>query len=61
MYYNFGRIHKNLRVTPAMAAGVTDMFGLWKKLRHLQTELFCLPNKRSPLILLPWPQTITAG
>lgn len=24
MYYNFGRIHKMLRVTPAMAAGLTD-------------------------------------
>jgi IS1 family transposase/lambda repressor-like predicted transcriptional regulator len=24
MYYNFGRIHKSLRVTPAMAAGVTE-------------------------------------
>jgi hypothetical protein len=24
MYYNFVRIHKTLRVTPAMAAGVTD-------------------------------------
>lgn len=24
MYYNFGRIHKSLRVTPAMAAGVSD-------------------------------------
>jgi hypothetical protein len=24
MYYNFGRIHKTLRVTPAMEAGVTD-------------------------------------
>lgn len=24
MYYNFCRIHKSLRVTPAMAAGVTD-------------------------------------
>ena len=23
-WYNFGRIHKSLRVTPAMAAGVTD-------------------------------------
>lgn len=22
MYYNFGRIHKTLRITPAMAAGV---------------------------------------
>lgn len=24
MWYNFGRIHKTLRITPAMAAGVTD-------------------------------------
>jgi hypothetical protein len=27
MYYNFCRIHKTLRVTPAMAAGITDR--LW--------------------------------
>ena len=27
MWYNFGRIHQTLRVTPAMAAGVTDR--LW--------------------------------
>ena len=24
MYYNFGRIHMTLRVTPAMEAGVSD-------------------------------------
>ena len=24
MHYNFGRIHKSLRVTPAMEAGVAD-------------------------------------
>jgi hypothetical protein len=24
MYYNFGRIHRTLRVTPAMEAGVSD-------------------------------------
>ena len=24
MYYNFVRIHQNLRVTPAMEAGITD-------------------------------------
>jgi hypothetical protein len=24
MYYNFGRVHKPLRVTPAMEAGITD-------------------------------------
>jgi hypothetical protein len=28
MYYNFVRIHKTLRTTPAMAAGVTDR--LWE-------------------------------
>ncbi len=28
MYYNFVRIHQTLRVTPAMAAGVTDC--LWE-------------------------------
>src|SRR5580704_12468561 len=27
MYYNFSRIHKTLRVTPGMAAGLTDR--LW--------------------------------
>jgi len=24
MYYNFGRIHKTLKITPAMAAGLSD-------------------------------------
>jgi len=24
MYYNFGRIHQTLRVTPAMQAGIAD-------------------------------------
>jgi hypothetical protein len=24
LYYNFGRIHKTLRITPAMAAGLID-------------------------------------
>ena len=28
MHYNFVRIHQTLRVTPAMAAGITDK--LWK-------------------------------
>ncbi len=28
MFYNFVRIHKSLRVTPAMAAGITDR--LWE-------------------------------
>jgi len=36
MYYNFGRIHKTLRVTPAMEAGISQglaiTFGVWKRL-----------------------------
>ena len=24
MYYNFARVHQTLRITPAMAAGVSD-------------------------------------
>ena len=24
MYYNFGRVHQSLRVTPAMEAGIAD-------------------------------------
>jgi hypothetical protein len=27
MHYNFARIHQTLRVSPAMAAGVTDKLG----------------------------------
>lgn len=43
-YYNFVRIHQTLRVTPAMAAGVTDR--LWdisdviRLLEEYCTELF---------------------
>jgi hypothetical protein len=36
MYYNFGRVHQTLRVTPAMEAGIADhvwtieeVVGLW--------------------------------
>lgn len=32
MFYSFGRTHKTLRVTPAMKARISDMFGRWKKL-----------------------------
>jgi len=33
MYYNFGRIHQSLRITPAMVAGVSNRVGSWRKLR----------------------------
>ena len=42
MHYNFCRIHKNLRITPAMVAGVSDHAGKQKMLLG-----FC--NCRKPL------------
>lgn len=41
MHYNFVRIHQTLRVTPAMAAGVTD------KLWSLE-DLAALQEKQAP-------------
>jgi hypothetical protein len=35
MYYNFGRVHKTLRVTPAMEAGVTDHVWSLEKIAEL--------------------------
>ncbi len=31
MFYNFGRIHKTLRVSPAMAASVSDKLWSWEE------------------------------
>jgi len=41
MFYNFVRIHKSLRVTPAMAAGVTDR--LWEL-----DDLIAITDARAP-------------
>lgn len=49
MYYNFVRIHKTLRVTPAMAAGVTDR--LWEMadiVALLEADEAKKPAKRGP-------------
>ena len=40
MYYNFGRIHKSLRVTPAMEAGVTDHIWSLEEIAELTDGLF---------------------
>ncbi len=37
MYYNFGRIHKTLRVTPAMEAGISDHVWSLEKIANLST------------------------
>jgi len=50
MFYNFCRIHKTLRVTPAMAAGVTDR--LWEVADIVALneadEAKAVPAKRGP-------------
>jgi IS1 family transposase len=38
MYYNFGRIHKTLRVTPAMEAGISDHVWSLEEIAGLVTE-----------------------
>jgi hypothetical protein len=35
-YYNFGRVHKSLRVTPAMEAGIADH--VWSVEEILSTQ-----------------------
>jgi IS1 family transposase len=37
MHYNFARIHKTLRVTPAMAAGISDHVWSLDEIAHLAT------------------------
>ena len=48
MYYNFVRIHKSLRVTPAMAAGVTDRLWDIADIATLVEEAEAKPGKRGP-------------
>jgi hypothetical protein len=46
MYYNFGRIHKTLRVTPAMQAGVSDHVWTLEEIAALVPEP--VAKKRGP-------------
>lgn len=48
MYYNFVRIHKTLRVTPAMAAGVTDRLWDIADIATLVEAAEAKPTKRGP-------------
>jgi IS1 family transposase len=48
MYYNFVRIHKTLRVTPAMAAGVTDRLWEIEDIAKLVEAAEAKPGKRGP-------------
>lgn len=46
MYYNFARIHKSLRVTPAMEAGIADHVWTLEEIGALIPEVE--PKKRAP-------------
>ena len=48
MYYNFVRIHKTLRVTPAMAAGVSDRLWEIADIAKLVEDAEAKPTKRGP-------------
>ena len=49
MYYNFGRIHQTLRVTPAMEAGVSDhVWSIEEIVGLLEEEEVKAPRKRGP-------------
>ena len=48
MYYNFVRIHKTLRVTPAMAAGVSDRLWEIADIAKLVEQAESTPGKRGP-------------
>ena len=48
MYYNFVRIHKTLRVTPAMAAGVSDRLWDIADIAKLVEDAEGKPTKRGP-------------
>ena len=48
MFYNFCRIHKSLRVTPAMAAGVTDRLWEIADIAKLVEDAEAAPKARGP-------------
>jgi hypothetical protein len=48
MHYNFCRIHKTLRITPAMAAGVTDRLWSIEDIAALLEASETKPTKRGP-------------
>jgi hypothetical protein len=48
MYYNFVRIHKSLRMTPAMAAGVSDTLWDIDMIVRVVEAYEARPKKRGP-------------
>src|ERR1700720_2284346 len=48
VYYNFGRIHKTLRITPAMAAGLSDHVWSLEEIVMMARQLRAKSEKRGP-------------
>lgn len=48
VWYNFARIHKSLRVSPAMAAGVTDRLMDMAEIAEMIDAATAKPGKRGP-------------
>ena len=48
VFYNFVKIHKTLRVTPAMQAGLTDRVWQWEDVLNLIDTRKPAPKKRGP-------------
>ena len=48
LWYNFGRVHKTLRVTPAMEAGITDRVWDYLDVVKMMDDLTPKPGRRGP-------------
>ena len=48
VYYNFARIHKTLRITPSMAAGLSDRVWSLDEIVMMADNYVPKPAKRGP-------------
>lgn len=48
VYYNFARIHKTLRITPAMAAGLSESTWTLEDIITMADSYMPKPGKRRP-------------
>lgn len=48
VYYNFARIHKTLRITPSMAAGLSDHVLSLEEIVMMADNYLPKPSKRGP-------------
>jgi IS1 family transposase len=53
VYYNFARIHKTLRITPSMAAGLSDHVWSLEEIVQMADNYMPKPGKRGPYTKKP--------